>query len=236
MQAAESQSMNVAQGRSAAGTPCARVVIAEDHPIMREGLIDLLSLEPSVQYAGWADSAAGVLRILSRVQPEILVLDLTLGADDGVELAMQLRRDWRDLRIVVLSMHDERVIEDRLLSAGVFAYVTKDRTRTEFLTALRQSVLGKPYITAEQQKRLAARQAAPTHVSPESILSARELAVLQGLADGKTSETIAAELSMAPKTVYSHRRNIGSKLGIATGRDMIRYAVYWARRAHRTVT
>jgi DNA-binding NarL/FixJ family response regulator len=208
-----------------------RVVIAEDHPVMRDGLIDLLEQEPAVELVGCAISALEVDHLMRVHAPEILVLDLTLGADDGMELAQRLLRERPGLRIIVLSMHDELVYGDRLLSMGVLAYVTKDRTRSEFLLALRSALEGRTYLTVEQRRRRDCRPLPDDLVTPESVLSERELAVLRLLAAGKTASAIAAELCMAPKTVYSHRRNIGAKLGIASGREMLRYAVHWARRA-----
>jgi DNA-binding NarL/FixJ family response regulator len=207
------------------------VVIAEDHPVMRDGLIDLLEQEPAVELVGCAVSAREVDHLMRLHAPEILVLDLTLGADDGMALAQQLLRERPGLRIVVLSMHDELVYGDRLLSMGVLAYVTKDRTRSEFLLALRSALDGRTYLTVEQRRRRDSRQLPDDPLTPERVLSARELAVLRLLAAGKTAAAIAAELRVASKTVYSHRRNISSKLGIASGREMLRYAVHWARRA-----
>jgi DNA-binding NarL/FixJ family response regulator len=206
-------------------------VIAEDHPIMRDGLIDLLEQEPAIELVGCAASALQVESLMRACDPELLVLDLTLGADDGMQLAERLLASRPQLQIVVLSMHDELVFADRLLAMGVRAYLTKDRTRTEFLLAVRCALRGRTYLTSEQRRR---RNSSPTPrepVIPERLLSARELAVLRLLAAGKTSAAIAKELRVANKTVYSHRRNIGSKLGIASGRAMLRYAVHWVRGA-----
>lgn len=208
----------------------ARVVIAEDHPIMRDGIIDLLEQEPAVQVVGCAESAGEVDYLMGASDPDVLVLDLTLGPDDGMEVAKRLLLDRPNLRIIVLSMHDELVYGDRLLSMGVLAYVTKDRTRSEFLLALRCALQGQVYLTDQQRKRRDSHSAADRSLAPERLLSPRELSVLRLLAAGKTATDIAAELSLAPKTVYSHKRNISSKLGISSGREMLRYAVHWARR------
>ena len=209
----------------------ARVVIAEDHPIMRDGLIDLLEQEPAVELVGCADTALEVEQLMRARDPELLVLDLTLGADDGVRLAQRLLWNRPQLQIVVLSMHDELVFADRLLAMGVRAYLTKDRTRSEFLLAVRCALQGQTYLTVEQRRRRDSSLTPREAVIPERLLSARELSVLRLLATGKTSAAIAKELQVAIKTVYSHRRNIGSKLGIASSREMLRYAVHWDRGA-----
>jgi DNA-binding NarL/FixJ family response regulator len=212
-------------------TRWARVVIAEDHPIMRDGLIDLLEQEPSVQLVGCANTALEVEQLMRARNPQLLVLDLSLGADDGVQLAQRLLWSRPQLQIVVLSMHDELVFADQLLAMGVRAYLTKDRTRSEFMLAVRRALDGQTYLTAEQRQRRDSRADSHTAVTPESVLSKRELSVLRLLAAGKTSEAIAKDLRMANKTVYSHRRNISTKLGVATSREMLRYAVHWLRGA-----
>jgi DNA-binding NarL/FixJ family response regulator len=207
--------------------PRARVVIAEDHPIMREGLIYLLENEPGMELVGCAESAREVEDLLRLHDVDTLVLDLTLGSDDGLELAQRVLIRQPGLRIVVLSVREDLVYADRLLSMGAMAYVTKDRTQSEFLRAMRSAVKGRVYLTEQQRQRRDSRTHAAAAVSPERVLSARELAVLRLLATGKTAVVIAQELSLAPKTVYSHRRNIGSKLGIPSGRPLLRYAVHW---------
>ncbi|MFL6606326.1 MAG: response regulator [Steroidobacteraceae bacterium] len=216
--------------RVSGGQARARVVIAEDHPVMRAGLADLLEQEPGIELVGFAENAREVEKLMRAHEPDTLVLDLTLGPDDGIDLAQQLLRTRPALRIVVLSMHDELLYGDRLRTMGVLAYVTKDRTRSEFLLALRSVLEGRPYFTAQQRKRL------DLHVSsepliPEAVLSSRELDVLRLLASGKTSSAIAAELSVAAKTVYSHRHNISTKLGISSSRELLKYAVHWVRRS-----
>jgi DNA-binding NarL/FixJ family response regulator len=207
-----------------------RVVIAEDHPVMRDGVIDLLQREPAVELVGCAATANQVDELIRAEDPEILVLDLTLGCDDGVEVARRLLKSRPQLRIIVLSMHDEIALVDRLLSMGVLAYLTKNRTTEEFLAALQSVLQGQVYLTTDQRERLRGRTASPhfDFAGPEGVLSEREMSVLRLLASGKNSREIARELSVAPKTVYSHRRNISSKLGISTGRQMLRYAVHWA--------
>jgi DNA-binding NarL/FixJ family response regulator len=196
---------------------------------MRDGLIDLLEQEPAVELVGCADTALQVECLMRTRNPELLVLDLTLGVDDGMQLAERLLSKRPQMQIVVLSMHDELIFADRLLAMGVRAYLTKDRTRTEFLAAVRCALRGETYLTREQRLRRACSPTPRQSVVPEQVLSERELAVLRLLAAGKTSELIAKELAVASKTVYSHRRNIGCKLGITSARQMVRYAVHWAR-------
>jgi DNA-binding NarL/FixJ family response regulator len=208
------------------------LVIAEDHPVVCAGLLDLFSHEDGIEVAGCAQTAARVLQLVRVTNPHLLLLDLGLGDDDGVALARRLLKDRPSLGILVLSMHEEELFAERLLAMGVRGYITKNRPREEFLNALHTVLRGEIYVTSEQRERFAARagQQGPA-MNPEARLSPRELSLLKLLASGKSTAAIAAALGMALKTVYSHRRNIASKLGIKSGREMVRYAVHWARSA-----
>jgi two-component system nitrate/nitrite response regulator NarL len=220
--------MNVAEPRQAPQERRARVVIAEDHPIVRDGLIELLKVESGVELVGWAEDAHGVRELVRAASAQLLLLDLCLGRDDGLKLAEWLLQERPGLKIVVLSAQREASIADRLLAMGVLAYIEKDRSCEELLMALRSALRGEVYMTAEQRERARLHGRAPGS-DPQKLLSPRELSVLRLLASGKSSIAIATELSIASKTVHSHRRNIGSKLGIRRGRELMRYAIHWAR-------
>jgi DNA-binding NarL/FixJ family response regulator len=205
----------------------ARVVIADDYPLVREGLLELLEAEPAIEVVGCAESAIQVQDLVRTTDPQMIVLDLSLGADDGAELARRLLRERPKLKIVVLTMHDELLLADRLLEMGVMAYVTKNRACDELLLAVRTVLRGEIYVTAEQRERLATRVKVRKSSTPETLLSSRELEILRLLASGNSSAAIAAALSISIKTVHSHRRNIGAKLGIRRARELLRYAVVW---------
>jgi DNA-binding NarL/FixJ family response regulator len=214
------------------GSRPARVIIVDDHPIVRRGLVDLLFDEPDVQVVGEAGSATEAREVLERTRAEVIVLDLALGEDDGVELARVWLEARPELRILVLSMQDAALFADRLLAIGVMAFVSKSGSREEFLLALRAAVRGNVYITEDQRARVqlwSQREDAPSNT--QAPLSGKEIAVLRLLATGMSAAGIAAALDMAPKTVYSHRRNIGAKLGIGSGRELLRYAMQWFRSA-----
>ncbi len=214
------------------GRARARVLIVDDHPIMRAGLVDLLSSQAGVEVCGSAHDASSALKLAREARPDVVVLDVSLGLDDGIELARMLLGQWPRLRIVALSMHEEPSFADRMLSIGAMAYVSKRGSREQFLLALRSAVRGEVYLSPEQSARMKGRARGDGIVSPEKLLSARELGVLRLIARGLSASEIAAQLGMAPKTVYSHRRNIGAKLGIHSGREMLLYAVHWTRGTH----
>jgi DNA-binding NarL/FixJ family response regulator len=161
----------------------------------------------------------------------MVILDLTLGDDDGMELARKWLEARPELRVLVVSMREASLFADRLLAIGVAGFVTKNSSREEFLDAVHATMRGDVYVTDDQRARARSRMQAREAAKPDDLLSEREIAVLRLLAAGQTANAIAAALGMAPKTVYSHRRNISAKLGIGSGREMLRYAMQWFRPA-----
>ncbi len=207
----------------------AKILIVDDHPLMREGLNELFAAEPDLEVCGEADSAAGALKAIELLHPEVIVLDLTLGSDDGVALVGTLRQRWPALPILVLSMHDEAVYGERLLAMGVRGYVMKQEASQVILTALRKVIAGEHYVSAALAGRLYARMTRMRDASqPTDALTQREREVLRQIARGQSTQDIAVALGMSAKTVDSHRRNMREKLGLASAADLVRYAVQWA--------
>ena len=207
----------------------AKVLIVDDHPLMREGLNELLAAEPDLEVCGEADSAASALKAIELLHPEVVVLDLTLGADDGVALVGTLRQRWPALPVLVLSMHDEAVYGERLLAMGVRGYVMKQEASQVILTALRKVIGGEHYVSAALAGRLYARMTRTRDANqPTDALTQRERAVLRQIARGQSTQDIAGALGMSAKTVDSHRRNMREKLGLASAADLVRDAVQWA--------
>jgi len=208
------------------------VVVVDDHPVVREGLEFLLSAQPDFDLVGSADSGAGLLALLKRVVPDVLVLDLTLRGTESLPLIRELRASYPGLRILVLSMHDELLYAEQLLGLGVRGYVMKQEPPTEFLRALRRVAAGEQHVSPAVEGRMAARGAAgDPGCDPLAQFTARELEILQLLARGYGTQEIADTLGMSPKTVDSHRRNMRDKLGIDNPRDLVRYASRWADQA-----
>jgi DNA-binding NarL/FixJ family response regulator len=207
----------------------AKILIVDDHPLMREGLNELFVTEGDLEVCGEADSAAGALKAIELLSPDVVVLDLTLGSDDGVALVGTLRLRWPALPILVVSMHDEAVYGERLLAMGVRGYVMKQEASQVILTALRKVIAGEHYVSAALAGRLYARMTRTRDTSqPTDALTQREREVLHQIARGQSTQDIAVALGMSAKTVDSHRRNMREKLGLASAADLVRYAVQWA--------
>lgn len=208
-----------------------RVVLVDDHPVVRDGLAYLLAEQPDFEVVGEAEDAAAALEVLERARPEVVVLDLTLRGQDVLPLVPELRRRWPELRILVLSMHEESLYADRLLALGAHGYVMKQEPPAEFLRALRRVAAGELHVSAAMSERLVARARRTPQRSARLLqepLTERERQVLGLVARGLGTQQISRELDMSPKTVDSHRRNIREKLGLRNARELVRYAVRWA--------
>lgn len=206
-----------------------RVVLVDDHPVLRDGLSFLLGEQPDFTVVGEAEDASEALEVLGRSEPQVVVLDVSLRGGDALALIPELRRRSPGLRILVLSMHEESLYAERLLDAGAHGYVMKQEPPAEFLRALGRVAAGDIHVSAAMGRRLAAR----ARRGAQEALTEREREVLKLVARGFGTQEISRELDMSPKTVDSHRRNIREKLGLENARDLVRYAVRWAEETPR---
>jgi DNA-binding NarL/FixJ family response regulator len=206
------------------------LLLVDDHPVVREGLNFLLAGQPDFQVVGEAGDGPAALEAVARLHPDVLVLDLTLDGQEAMQLIAELRRKHPELRILVLSMHDEMLFAERLLALGVSGYVMKQEAPGEFLRALRRVAAGDIHVSEAVSERLIARARSGRSAvaSPLAPLTLRERDVIRLVAKGLGTQEIARALDMSPKTVDSHRRNVREKLGLASARDLVRYAVQWA--------
>jgi DNA-binding NarL/FixJ family response regulator len=212
------------------------VVLVDDHPVVRYGLAYLLAEQPDFVVVGEAEDPESALEVIGNAAPRVVVLDLILQGRDAIPLLATLRERWPQLRILVLSMHDENLYAERLLALGAHGYVMKQEEPVEFLRALRRVAAGEVHVSQAIAKRVASRTGRRARASAATAtgLTARERGVLRLVAHGKGTREISAELGMSPKTVDSHRRNVREKLGLANARDLVRYAIRWVEEIDRT--
>ncbi len=206
----------------------ARILIVDDHPLMREGLYELIATQSDIEVCGEADSSSTALAAIEALHPDVVVLDLTLGADDGIALVETIHQRYPVLPILVLSMHEEALYAERLIQLGARGYVMKQEAAGVFLHALRKLIAGEHYVRPELAARLFARAARTHSPGPSGQLTEREREVLRALAQGLGTREIAELLSMSAKTVDSHRRNMREKLGLSSAADLVRYAIQWS--------
>jgi len=204
-----------------------RILIVDDHPMMREGLRGTIKGEPDLEICGEAEDAKQALERLGNCKPDLVLMDITLPGKNGLELIKDIRVTHPNLPILVLSMHDESLYAERALRAGAGGYITKQQSPAELISAIRKVMDGQTYVSRQLSEKIlkiySGRQVATT--SPLETLTDREFEVFHLIGEGKTTGNIATNLHLSPKTVAVHYANIRRKLKLETYSDLIRYAV-----------
>jgi DNA-binding NarL/FixJ family response regulator len=208
-----------------------RIVIVDDHPFVREGLKQLLAGQADFSLVAEASSARDAQAAIASAKPDVAVVDLALGQDDGIELVRWIRNEHPDVRVLVLSMQDEALYAERLLRLGVSGYVMKNVASTDFLGALRKVARGQKHVSAAMGERLLSQVARGRTVAqsedPVSALTDRELEVFRLIGDGISTREISERLNLSMKTVDAHRRHMREKLNLRSTSELIRYATQW---------
>lgn len=208
-----------------AGQQVRRVLLVDDHPIVRQGLSRIIANEPGFAVCGEAESVREARQAVRDLEPDVVVVDLSLKEGDGIELVRELRAHHPALPLLVLSMHDELVYAGRLLAAGANGYIMKHAASEQFIGALRQVLEGGTYLSEAARASRAGRGGTPG--SPVDALSNRELQVLQMVGRGLSSRQVAEALHLSVKTVETHRQRIKGKLGLRTGAQLVQFAANW---------
>ena len=211
--------------------PEVRVLIVDDHPVFRRGLSDILATEPGIAVCGEAESVDTARQAIAARSPDVAVVDLALGDEDGLDLVSTVARSHPNVRVLVLSGHDERLHADRALKAGALGYVMKDATIGQMIDAIRRVASGKPFVSPDIAERILSGLGGShrrSDQSPLERLTDRERRVLTLMGRGIATREIAAQLRLSVKTVESHYAHIKEKLGVRNGRELMRAAVRWA--------
>ena len=202
-----------------------RIVVADDHTIVREGLKQILAGAEDFEIVGEARDGHEVMARVRELSFDLLLLDMSMPGKSGIELIKQVRAEKPKLKILVLSMHEEHQYAVRAIRAGASGYLTKEGASSQLVTALRKVASGGAYISAEVAEQLALN-AMPDASGPlHERLSDREFQVFTMIAQGKSVSEIAERLNLSVKTVSTHKANILQKMSLATTADLIRYAL-----------
>jgi DNA-binding NarL/FixJ family response regulator len=201
-----------------------RVLVADDHAVVRRGVVQILDEAPDLVAAGEASSGRQVLQQIQENDYDVLVLDIGMPEGSGLEVLHQLRTLRPELRVLILSMYPERQYALRALKAGAAGYLTKESAPDELVAAVRRIAQGGKYITQSLAEELTAALVGEAEKSPEEILSDREFQVVCMLAEGKTIAGIAEELSLSVKTISTYRARVLEKLNLTNTAEIIRYA------------
>jgi two-component system, NarL family, invasion response regulator UvrY len=202
-----------------------RLVIADDHPVVRDGLKYLVSQNRDMALVGEADDAASTLEACRTAVVDVLLLDVSMPGMTVVDLIRALRSASRSPRILVLSIHPERHYARRVLQAGADGYLTKNHSPTALVDAIRQVHSGRKYVTPTVAEELAASLSEGTSIASHESLSNREYEVFRRLGAGARANEIAKELTLSPKTVRTYRSRILTKMSLRSTAELIFYAV-----------
>lgn len=206
-----------------------RVLIVDDHPIVRQGLKRMIETESDLTVCGEAESEAQARRAIRELNPDIVIVDLSLEDGDGLELVRDVHAHHPEVPMLVLSMHDETIYAERLLAEGASGYIMKQAAADQLLRALRTVLSGETYLSDTLMEALRARGygSGSEVADPVARLSNRELQVLNLVGRGVSSRDIAAELGLSVKTVESHRQSTKRKLNFATNAQLLQFAMNW---------
>jgi DNA-binding NarL/FixJ family response regulator len=204
-----------------------RVLLVDDHRVVLEGLQSVLKNEPDIELVGAAENGAQAVELVSRLHPDVAVLDVTMPRLNGIDALRQIRAVSPETEVVALSMHAARQVACDMLAAGASSYILKSASIEHLITAIRTVVTGQTYLPPEVASLVPPELQRPhaADMTAGNPLSPREKEVLHLVAEGKTSKEIAAQLFVTTKTIVWHRQSIMSKLGLRTVPELTKYAV-----------
>jgi DNA-binding NarL/FixJ family response regulator len=212
-----------------------RVFIVDDHPLVREGLTNLINGQDDLIVCGEAKDSAQTINGMVKARPDVALIDISLENESGLELVKQLRSQFPQVALIILSMHDEALYAERALRAGARGYVMKHETSKSVLASIRQVLAGGVYVSEKTVKRMALRLAssrgAPAR-SPVERLSDRELEIFRLLGQGRTPSQIAGDLNLSLKTVQAYCARAKEKFGVTSLTELLRAAIRWDDASH----
>jgi DNA-binding NarL/FixJ family response regulator len=201
-----------------------RVLLADDHAIVRAGLKEILTATGEIEIAAEATNGNEVLALVRAGEFDVAVLDMSMPGRSGIELIKLVKAEQPRLRVLVLSMHSEEQYAVRAVKAGASGYLTKESAADELVAAIRRIAAGGAYVTPETAERLVL-DSAPAQGEPHKLLSDREFQVFRMICMGRSITQIAGDLALSVKTVSTHKTRILQKMGVASQADLVRYAV-----------
>jgi DNA-binding NarL/FixJ family response regulator len=210
-----------------------RVLLVDDHAVVRYGISQLLSRESDLVVCGEEEDAGNALDAIRRLMPDVVLADLSLKDSSGLELARNIKAEFPSLPILVVSAHDESVYADVALRAGAMGFLMKDHALENVVIAVTRVLAGDVYLSKTQTARMLIRErrsSAPKNTSPADLLTDRELDVFQLIGRWKRTGEIAKELHLSVKTIEYYREQIKRKLNLSNAAELTHYATTWAQR------
>jgi DNA-binding NarL/FixJ family response regulator len=207
-----------------------RVMIVDDHPIVREGYARLIDRQPDLQTFAEADGNVEAIKKIMDDPPDLVIVDISLKDGSGLELIKDIKAHREEIKVLVVSMHDESLFAERSIRAGALGYVNKQQATQRLIEAIRRVMAGKIYLSPYMTERMLCRSVGSDNYSEKSpieSLSDRELEVFQLIGQGETTRQIADKLHLSPKTVETYRENIKQKMNLENATELTQHAVQW---------
>lgn len=202
-----------------------RVILADDHDVVRRGIKQILSEDPSIQVVGEARSGAEAVELISKNKCDVLLMDISMPGMSGLDVLSELRKSNKTLPVVFLSMHPEEHYAVRAMKSGAAGYITKDSPPESLLKAVKKAASGGKYITSSLAERLADALTSPDDRPLHDALSERESQILRLMGAGKSPSEIAESLCLSIKTVSTYKTRVMQKMGLKSSAELIRYVV-----------
>jgi DNA-binding NarL/FixJ family response regulator len=205
-----------------------KVLIVDDHPIVRRGLAELIAMEPDLIVCGEAADMTEAIQQIETNCPDVAIVDMSLKDGHGLELIEHVKANYESVKMLVSSMHDEMLFAERSLRAGALGYIPKHEATETLLDAIRQVLRGEIYLTSRMSNRLMHNIVSKSmDVDPVKTLSNREVEVFEMIGQGLTTQQIARKLKLSAKTIETHREKIKGKLDLKNSAELNRRAIQW---------
>jgi len=207
-----------------------RVLLIDDHPILRRGLAQLINQEADLTVCGEAEDAPKAFELVGTLRPDVAVVDISLKSGNGIELIKNVKARYPELAMLVLSMHDESLYAERALRAGGLGYIMKEEAIEQVLVAIRRVLTGEIFLSDKMKSKMLQQLAngrTKAIVSPIEHLSDRELEVFRLIGEGHSTRQIAGELHLSVRTVEAYREYIKAKLNLKNSTELVQHAFHW---------
>ncbi|MCQ2586742.1 MAG: response regulator transcription factor [Treponema sp.] len=212
-----------------------KVIIIDDHPLFSRGLSQLIETQKEYKVIGMAKDRMEALSLLDNIKPDLAIVDLNLGQEDGLELIKDILALKPETKILVLSMHDERFYAERALKAGAKGYIMKEEAETQVINAIKTVTSGDIYLSENEKKRIAEiskdENSKADKFDTISSLSDRQLQIFTLIGKGLGTAAIASKLNLSIKTIDTHKENIKAKLHCSSSEELRQMAIEWTNRA-----
>ena len=207
-----------------------KIFVVEDHPIFRLGISELINQEEDLTVCGGAESVHQAMHEINRLNPDLLIVDISLKNSDGIDLVKEIHNQQRDMPMLILSMHDEFLYAERALRAGARGYIMKEEAMESVVFAIRQVLAGNLYFNDRVKEHILFQlsgDSGSSDTDPIKRLTNRELEVFRLIGQGYSTRDIAGRLNLSIKTIGTYRERIKEKLGLRNATELVRLAVHW---------